>query len=357
MLQLTFLGTSAGIPTKHRNVTALAVECINPFASKRSQQSGSKKPWVLIDCGEATQHQLLHTKLSGQQLAAVCITHVHGDHCYGLPGLLASLAMAGRTEPLTIIAPKAIEQFMSAIQQTTELYLPYAITYIATENLVAESGQSNQPVLFDLSATHQLQIEVTKLSHRVDSYAYSLTQSVETIALDKDKLLASGIEPSPIWGQLQAGEDVITEEGQRLASVDFTLRKQQQLKIVVAGDNDSPNLLRQAVQGASLLVHEATYTQAVADKIAMRVDGFDPMHTTAKSVAQFAQAVNLPHLIVTHFSARYQPYDDPDSKVSNMADIRQEVEKFYQGNVWLARDFAQFEVSADGVKSNAKDKV
>ncbi len=81
MLQLTFLGTSAGVPTKQRNVTALAVECLNPY--QNASQTTKKRPWVLIDCGEGTQQQLLHTKLSLHQLVAICITHVHGDHCYG----------------------------------------------------------------------------------------------------------------------------------------------------------------------------------------------------------------------------------------------------------------------------------
>ena len=117
MLKLTFLGTSAGVPTKQRNVTALAVESLNPYASNTQNATQSKKsrPWVLVDCGEGTQQQLLHTKLSLHQLQAICITHVHGDHCYGLPGLLASAAMSGRCEPLIIVAPKAIATLLEAV--------------------------------------------------------------------------------------------------------------------------------------------------------------------------------------------------------------------------------------------------
>ena len=111
MLTLTFLGTSAGIPTKHRNVTALAISLINPYSKAKNV------PWILVDCGEATQHQLLKTPLSVMQLALICITHVHGDHCYGLPGLLASMAMSGRKHPLTVIAPQAIADYLAAVQE------------------------------------------------------------------------------------------------------------------------------------------------------------------------------------------------------------------------------------------------
>ena len=105
-------------------------------------KNSKSHPWLLIDCGEGTQQQLLHTKLSLHQLTAICITHVHGDHCYGLPGLLASAAMSGRRQPLTLIAPKAIATLLDAIVLTTELYLPFAIDFIAVEDIVGASGQS-----------------------------------------------------------------------------------------------------------------------------------------------------------------------------------------------------------------------
>ena len=351
MLHLTFLGTSAGIPTKKRNVTALAIECLNPFGSAGNPAGRKNKPWVLVDCGEATQHQLLQTKISSHQLAVICITHVHGDHCYGLPGLLASMAMSGRKDSLTIIAPEAIKQFIEAVKATTELYFPFKIEFIATESLLG----GNQPaqtssVSVPLSPTHQLDIDVIKLSHRVESYGFKITQTVQTIKLDTEKLKREGIEPTAAWGKLQAGEDVTLPDGSQLKSLDYTQRMSQVLKVIVAGDNDSPELLNEAAKDTDLLVHEATYTQAVLDKIMSREDAFDPMHTTAKRIASFAQSAELNNLILTHFSARYQPYDDPESTTPNMADVRLEVEQYYQGNLWLARDFMRFEVSHKAVK-------
>lgn len=374
MFQLTFLGTSAGIPTKQRNVTALAIECLNPYLSGNKTLSKHNRPWLLIDCGEATQHQLLKTKLSPHQLAAICITHVHGDHCYGLPGLLASLSMAGRTEPLILIAPKAIATLLDSFSLTTELYFTYPIEFIAIETLLANkassasgSGQDTQShsnptqsdsvnngqitdgkVVLQFSPSHQLLIDIVSLSHRVASHAFVLTQSLSHQKLNTANLRADGIRAGENWGLLQRGHNVTLEQGQEIKSKDYVEAVTVTTKMVVAGDNDNPELLVPVLDNAVLLVHEATYTDAVLDKMmAKKVSAqpaFDPMHSSAGQLARFAEQVNLPNLILTHFSARYQPFDDETASTANMADIRLEVEKYYQGNAWLANDFDLFEV-------------
>ncbi len=361
MLKLTFLGTSAGVPTKQRNVTALAIECLNPHASgaqqgSRQQNNQNKKsrPWVLIDCGEGTQQQLLHTKLSLHQLAAICITHVHGDHCYGLPGLLASAAMSGRREPLTLIAPKAIATLLEAIVATTELYLPFALDFIAIEEVLAEQGDTNK-VNISLSDQHQLDIDITPLSHRVASHAFGITQTISRRILNTDKLVADGIPASALWGKLQQGEDVTTEDNRQLHSVDYIDEEIQRTRVVVAGDNDTPNLLSEAVIDADLLVHEATYTHEVLTKIQAKNPDYNPMHSSAQLLGEFAQAAGLKNLILTHFSARYQGFDNPNSKTPNMANIRLDAENIYKDNLWLAVDFDQYMVDG-AVESVSKQE-
>ena len=122
-MEVIFLGTSSGVPTKHRNVTAIAVKMLK------------SKSWYLVDCGEGTQHQILHTNLSLNNLQAIFITHVHGDHCYGLPGLLASAAMSGRTNSLTIIGPGNIREFIENTQKTTQMRLSFNINFIDVEKV------------------------------------------------------------------------------------------------------------------------------------------------------------------------------------------------------------------------------
>lgn len=347
MLKLTFLGTSSGVPTKHRNVSALAVECFNPYGQSGQRHSKKQRPWLLIDCGEATQHQLLHSKLSLHHLSAICITHVHGDHCYGLPGLLASAAMAGRKQPLTLIAPADIEHYLNAVTQYTQMRLSFAIEFVAIEDLLAAHDPNYR---LQLTRQHHLNIVITPLSHRVASHAFVLTQQVTQQRLNTQALLAAGIAASPVWGRLQQGEDVLLKDGRLLKAEDYMLSQQQQLKVVLAGDNDCPQLLSEAVSDAAVLVHEATYTQAVLDGVRRRADGFDPQHSSAKQVAEFAQTTAIPALILTHFSARYQPFHNADSRIANMADMAAEVAANYDGAYWLATDFAQFVVDGDGVR-------
>ncbi len=367
MLQLIFLGTSAGVPTKQRNVTALAIECLNPHLAgsknsnnqNNSHQNKKSRPWVLIDCGEGTQQQLLHTKLSLHQLTAICITHVHGDHCYGLPGLLASSAMSGRTEALTIIAPQAIANLLDAVKLTTELYLPFAINFIAIEDVLSEKTIKDQSaVTIDLDQQQQLKIDVTQLSHRVPSHAFGITQTISHRLLDTDKLAAAGIAAGALWGKLQQGEDVYTEQGQHLLSADYVHNDQIRTRIVVAGDNDTPACLTSAVQDTDLLVHEATYTAELLAKIQEKVKAkhpdFDPMHSSAQQIGRFAQEAGLNNLILTHFSARYQSYDKPASAKDNMGHIRVDAETAYQGNLWLAADFAQYRVTGKSLTSDGK---
>ena len=366
MLQLTFLGTSAGVPTKQRNVTALAIECLNPHLAgaknanqhnlQNANQHKKSRPWILIDCGEGTQQQLLHTKLSLHQLTVICITHVHGDHCYGLPGLLASSAMSGRTEALTIIAPKAIADLLDIVKVTTELYLPFAIDFIAIETvLAAQNSPLSVTMTIDLDNQQQLTIDVVKLSHRVASHAFGITQTISHRILDTDLLKAHGIEAGALWGKLQQGKDVCSVEGQRLRSADYVHNDKRRTRVVVAGDNDTPDCLIDAVQDADLLVHEATYTADRLAKIQDKVKhpDFDPMHSSAQQIGKFAQQVGLNNLILTHFSARYQSYDKPASDKDNIGHIRQDAQSVYQGNLWLAEDFAQYSVT--GKSSNLEE--
>ena len=357
MLKLTFLGTSAGVPTKQRNVTALAIEFLNPYSAGTNQQQNKKsRPWLLIDCGEGTQHQLLHTKLSLHQLQAICITHVHGDHCYGLPGLLASASMSGRTAPLTLIAPKAIAILLDAVILTTELHFPFAIDFVAIEEVLSGSD-SDDKISIDLSDQQQLEIDITPLSHRVASYGFGITQTISRRTLSTDKLTADNIAAGELWGKLQQGQDVTTDDGRKLFSVDYTDNDRQRTRVVVAGDNDMPERLKAAVIGADLLVHEATYTHEVLLKIKAKNPDFDPMHSSAQLIGRFAQDSGLKNLILTHFSARYQGFDNPNSPTPNMGYLRLDAQSTYNENLWLAEDFAQYMVNgavedSDGQMSN-----
>lgn len=314
-MEFTFLGTSSGAPTKTRNVSALALGAQN------------SKQWFLVDCGEGTQHQLLQTPYSLNQLAAVFITHVHGDHCYGLPGLLASAALHGRQQALPIIAPAGVAGLVQGVCENTQLHLGFDLEFIdvaALQQAWVGNGFSVSPYA---------------LSHRVPSYAYGFTETDIERRLLTDKLVGAGVPAGPLWGAIQRGEDIRLDDGGLLKSDAFLQAARTPRCIIVGGDNDNPALLAQACHHADVLIHEATYTEDVLARV-----GPGPGHSSAARVAQFAESVELPQLLLTHFSARYQ---DNTEVSPSIADIEHEAKTHYTGQLWLARDFDRFVLNRD----------
>jgi ribonuclease Z len=314
-MEIQFLGTSSGTPTKSRNVSALAL---------RSLQSGH---WCLVDCGEGTQHRILHTSLSLMTLSVICITHIHGDHCYGLPGLLASAGMLNRTEPLTIAGPPALAQFVRCVMATTQLALPYPVEFVDVEH----TGTVDLPCDFDVCAT--------ELSHRVPSFAYSFSEKTVEHKIDVAKLQGDGIVAGPLWGQIQHGADVVTPGGRTIRARDYILPPRKPRKIIIGGDNDTPALLAAEAQAADVLVHEATYTEAVLEKI-----GPAPQHSSARRVAAFAQEAGIRTLVLTHFSPRYQDQHGAFS----LEQVEAEARSVYDGTLFLANDLERYVLDKQG---------
>lgn len=314
-MDLQFLGTSSGVPTKARNVSATAVI------------EASGKSWYLVDCGEGTQHQLLHTSLSMRDLRGIFITHVHGDHCYGLPGLLASAGMSGRSEPLELIMPLTLHEWLRLSLAVSQTYLPFELHLLAVETL--QDWRSAQ-----------VAVTTVELSHRVPSYGFVFTEINPEPRLDTDRLQADGIPRGPLWGDLAHGRQV-EHEGRVLDTLTYLKASRAARRIVVCGDNDSPALLAEAAKGADVLVHEATFTEPVLQRSQSNFG-----HSTAAAVAQFAEAAGVPNLVLTHFSARYQ--DNPQRSPS-IDDVRQEAQAHYSGQLTLARDLQRYHLGKDGL--------
>lgn len=314
-MDLQFLGTSSGVPTKARNVSATAVI------------EASGKSWYLVDCGEGTQHQLLHTPLSMRDLRGIFITHVHGDHCYGLPGLLASAGMSGRSEPLELIMPLALHEWLRMSLAVSQTYLPFELHLLAVETL--QDWRSAQ-----------VAVTTVELSHRVPSYGFVFTEINPQPRLDTERLQADGIPRGPLWGDLAHGRQV-EHEGRVLDTLTYLKASRAARRIVVCGDNDSPALLAEVAKGADVLVHEATFTEPVLQRSQSNFG-----HSTAAAVAQFAEAAGVPNLVLTHFSARYQ--DNPQRSPS-IDDVRQEALAHYSGQLTLAQDLQRYHLGKDGL--------
>ncbi|WP_144174022.1 ribonuclease Z [Pseudomonas sp. Kh13] len=313
-MDLLFLGTSAGVPTKARNVSATAV----------IEASGSH--WYLVDCGEGTQHRLLHTPLSIRDLRAIFITHVHGDHCFGLPGLLASAGMSGRTQPLDLVLPAALHGWVRQGLLASDTFLPFELRLLAVEDLVEWRSDT-------------VQVTSVQLSHRVPSVGFVFTERNPEPRLDIPRLEAEGIPRGPLWGDLAKGLTV-QHGGQLLHGSDYLRPSRPPRRVIVCGDNDNPALLADVARGADVLVHEATFTQAVVERT-----GVSFGHSTAAAVARFAEAAGVRNLVLTHFSARYQ--NDP-GRSPCIDNVREEALAHYNGQLTLAQDLQRYHIGRDG---------
>lgn len=313
-MDLQFLGTSSGVPTKGRNVSATAVI------------EASGKTWYLVDCGEGTQHQLLHSPLSMRDLRGIFITHVHGDHCFGLPGLLASAGMSGRSEPLELIMPTALHAWVRQSLAVSETHLPFELQLHALETLGTWSSGT-------------LQVSTVALSHRVPSWAYVFDEINPEPRLDVERLQANNIPRGPLWGELAQGRSV-EYAGRLVEPRDYLRPSRPGRRVIVCGDNDRPELLAAVAKGADVLVHEATFTQPVIERSQTNYG-----HSTAAAVAQFAEVAELPNLVLTHFSARYQ--NNPQRNPS-INDVREEAASHYNGRLILAADLQRYRLGREG---------
>ena len=298
MVQLTFLGTSAGKPTRERNVSALALEF----------EQDNK--WYLFDCGEATQHQIIRSSLSLGKLDTVFITHMHGDHYYGLPGLLSSKKLDTAFRPIIVYGPKGIKKFLECALDISLENLGYELKIIEFE--VEDS------FLFD-----KFSLKVLALEHSIESFAFYLKEHDITNKLNEEKLRSIGLEPSPLYGELQRGNSVVFQ-GNKLEPGEFTLKPIDGRSLIIAGDNRSPDVLGRYLEDLDLLVHECTYTQDDYDHLQVKV-----LHTTAKELGTVVQKKDVKNLIASHIN----------KSTIGVEAIYNEIKDSYKGRLFIADDF------------------
>jgi len=313
-MEFTFLGTSSGAPTMDRNVTGLAVRIDGH--------------WDLFDCGEATQHQLLRTPLSLSKLQRIFISHLHGDHCFGLFGLLGSRSMDGSSTPLTIFGPPGLQTMIETVLAASSTHL----TYPTEINEVHPNGGR---VIDDDAMT----VDAVPLTHRVTSLAWSIRERDRPGKFDVDAARAAGVPEGPLFGRLQRGESVELDDERTIDPVDVTGPSRPGRHIVIAGDNAAPAALFERTEGADVAVHEATYTEPVLETL-----GDDRGHSTAARVARAAHAHGVDNLILTHFSPRYADHGDGPT----IDDVRDEARQHFDGGLHLASDLDRIEIAHDG---------
>ncbi len=296
-LWITFLGTAASVPSRARGTAATLVA------------HGSTR--VLVDCGEGTQRQLLRSGAGLVDVDLILLTHLHGDHVLGLPGLVKTYALRGRERPVRIVGPAGLNRMPSRMG-------PLMRTPLPVEVHEAQSGVA-------IAALDGGRIEAFQTEHGVPSLGYALVEADRPGEFHPDAATALGVTPGPMFGSLQRGE-TLEVDGRAVRPGDVMGPPRPGRRVVFTGDTQPCAQTVLAAAGAQLLVHEATFLSADRDRAR------ETRHSTAAEAAQVAQQAGVGLLVLTHVSSRYAP-----------SDVKAEAEAVF-AQVIVPRDFDQVHV-------------
>ncbi|MFM6192528.1 MAG: ribonuclease Z [Planktothrix sp.] len=275
-MHITFLGTSSGVPTRARNVSSIALRL-----PQRAEI------W-LFDCGEGTQHQFLRSDLKVSQISRIFITHLHGDHIFGLTGLLASCGLAGNAKRIDIYGPAGLSDYLQACVRYSQTHFSYPVKV-----------HTIQPgMIFE---DEEYQVVCGYLKHRVTALGYRIIEKDKPGRFDVEKAQQLGIPPGPIYAQLKQGKTVTLPDGRMVRGSELCGEPQIGRKFVYCTDTVFCDGAVELAQDADVLVHEATFAHQDAEM------AFQRLHSTSTMAAQVALSAGVKQLIMTHFSPRYAP--------------------------------------------------
>lgn len=266
------MGTASAIPTKTRNHAAIVLKIYDRT--------------VLFDCGEGTQKQIMEAQVSPMKIDDIYITHLHGDHILGLPGIIQSLAFRGRTRPLNIYGPVGIVDLMEHIRNLGY----YSISYELNVNEITD----DDVVIYQ---QNNFLIRAMRMKHTVTNYAYKIEEIKQPKFL-RPKAIELGIPPGPLFGKLQSGESVVVD-GKTIYPEQVLGPPRKGVKLVYSGDTVPQENMIYFAKDVNVLIHEATFSEEYRDK------ALENGHTIAKDAALIAKESNVETLILTHLSNRY----------------------------------------------------
>lgn len=297
-MEIIFLGTSSAVHTHNRNHPAIILKAFGET--------------MLFDCGEGTQKQLIFAKVSPMKISKIFLSHYHGDHILGLPGLLQSMNFRGRETKLTIYGPKGINDLKNAIFNLGYCKIDFPIEFIEIGTQTIENCE-------------EYIIKSQNVKHKVPSLAYSIEELKKPRFL-REKAIELGVPIGPAFGRLHNGEEV---------EVDGKIIKPEQVlgparkgeKITYSGDTAPCEEMIEFAKDSTVLIHESTYVNEDADKAE------ENSHSTSSDAARIALQSNSKQLILTHFSTRYTTFDD----------LLKQAEEIFE-NTKLAKDFMTIEI-------------
>ena len=309
-MELEFLGTGAGVPAKHRNVTSIALRLLD-----------ERNAVWLFDCGEGTQMQILHSTIRPRKIEKIFITHLHGDHIYGLPGLISSRSFQGGDTPLEIYGPKGIKAYVQTVLRISQTKVSYPLHFFEIE----EEG-----ILFK---DQQFEVSCLRLDHGIDSFGYRIVEASHQGELQVQALLELGLKPGPLFGRLKKGEVVTLDDGRQINGADFLGQAKKGRIVAILGDTRKCQNAVLLAEDADVLVHESTFNKEEA-KLARAY-----FHSTTRQAAEVAQEAQAKRLLLTHISARYVGKD-----ITNLVNEAKEVFP----NTLIVKDFDVVEIPFAG---------
>ncbi|CUR50794.1 Ribonuclease Z [Nitrosotalea devaniterrae] len=298
-MKLVFLGTSAAQPTAERGMTCICLVLDREI--------------LMFDAGEGAQIAFQKAKLGWNKKIKIFVTHLHGDHCVGILGLLQTMSLQNRTESVDIYGPTGIEEFIAANLKILNfgLTFPVRITRIKEGLVFDDSGYS---------------VHVCEAEHSIPAYSYLFTEKDKPGKFYPDKAKALGIPEGKLWHELQSDKEV-TIDGKLVRPSDVMGEKRQGIKIGISGDTRPTEKLVEFFKGCNYMTFDSTYSDTLRDKAK------DNYHSTAKEAAELAKKAGVSNLILTHFSARYE----------DVAELVSEA-KTIHGFVTAAKDLLEIDI-------------
>ena len=309
-MELQFLGTGAGQPSKQRNVSSVALKLLDEL----------NEIW-LFDVGEATQHQILRTNIRLRKVTKIFISHNHGDHIFVLPGLLSTRSFQGDVGPLTIYGPAGIEQFVKISLKVSRTKVSYPIKFV----------ELSKPGL--ICQDKGFRVYTDRLDHRIPSFGFRVVEDSHPGELLIDKLAKYNIPNGPLLGKLKRGEQVTLADGTVLNGKDFLgAEKPGRIVTIIYDTRSTPSIARLA-KDADVLVHESTFAGNEA-KLAHSY-----YHSTSVQAAKIAKEENVKKLCLSHISARYMG--------SKAKKLESQAKKVFPNTI-LVNDFDQVNIPMKG---------
>lgn len=298
------LGTSSGKPTLKRCVSALAV--------------ARESEWLLFDCGEGAQMQIARAGLTTSRLVAVFITHLHGDHFNGLPGLLSTMGLDRRTRDLGLTGPRGIRDYLDMLERLRVVFLTYPVEIREFKTL------PDSCVVYE---TTEYTVTALSLDHRVFALGYRIDERPRPGRFNVERARELGVPEGPLWGRLQAGQEVRVADGGIVRPADVLGPVRPGKSVAYCLDTRPCGNSLKLARGVDLLIHEATYTEEFA------AEAQQYGHSTAAQAARTARDAGARRLLITHFSSRY-----PDA-----TPLLEEARAIFPDTI-LAEDLTEIEV-------------